>query len=82
MAQYFKNVFSDAIDLMRRFFNQNIGVSGITVIVCVLAVTAILLLWNVFKGFLANKGKIVIKWVSLIFLVLDVVLLVYFCLMY
>lgn len=75
------SAFNDAINVMKTFFNQNIGVSGITVIVCVLAVTALILFWSLCKEAIGKK-KLVIKWGRLILLLIDVLVLIYFCLMY
>ncbi len=73
--------FLEAWQMMSDFFNQNIGTAGITIVVCLLAVVALCLFWSLIKPAI-GKNKVVIKWWRLILLIVDVVLLVYFCLMY
>lgn len=81
MRSQFLATFIETWGMMRDFFNQNIGTAGITIIVCLLAVVALCLFWSLCKEAIGKK-KLVIKWWRLIFLIIDVVLLVYFCLMY
>lgn len=71
----------DAFDVMKRFFNQNIGDGGITIIVVVLAVTALLLFWDICKTAIGKK-TLKIRWLSLVLLLIDLLVLIYFCLMY
>ena len=75
------SAIGDAFNVMRDFFSKAIGTSGITILVCLLSVFALLLLWWLIKPAI-NKPKFVIKWWRLILLIVDVILLVYFCLMY
>lgn len=81
MTSVMLSAFSDAWQIMKDFFNQSIGTAGITVVVCILSVVGLLLFWHLCKSAI-GKTKVVIKWWTLILLVVDVILLVYFCLMY
>ncbi len=73
--------FGEVWQGMKDFFSQNIGDAGLTIIICVLTVVGLLLLWGFIQPAI-GKTKFVIKWWRLIFLIVDVVLLVYFCCMY
>ena len=81
MKTFLLSSFTDAIDVMRKWFNVNIGDVGITIAVCILAVCALLLFWNLCKAAI-GKTKIVIKWGQLILLIIVICVLVYLCLMY
>ncbi len=72
---------SDAFNLVKSWFSQNVGDVGITIIVCLLAMTALLLFRNLIKA-AVGKTKIVIKWGQLFLLIITVVLIVILCLMY
>ena len=71
------SAISDAFAVMRDFFNRSIGTAGITIIVCILAVCALLLFWSLCKAAI-GKNKLVIKWGQLILFIIIVGLLVYF----
>lgn len=72
--------FDAAMNIMRDFW-QGIGSGWLSVIVVILAAVALLLFLSLVKA-AVGKTSVVIKWGRLLLLIIDIVLLVYFCLMY
>lgn len=75
------STLSDVWEGSKQFFGNVFGTAGITVGVCILAVFALILFWWVCKTAIGQK-KLKINWWALILLIVDIILLVYFCLMY
>ena len=75
------STISDVWEGSKEFFGRVFGTAGITVVICLLSVLAMILFWAVCKKAIGKK-KLSINWWALILLIVDVVLLVYFCLMY
>ena len=70
-----------AFETIKKWFGIKVGNVGITILICMLSMTALLIFWNLCKAAI-GKSKIVVKWGQLVTLIVLVFLIVWLCLMY
>ena len=80
--------FKETMSNVKNWFQEYLGDAGNTILICMLSVTALLLLWNMAQGFIGKtklfKDGKTVGWfiVKLILLAVNVGVLVWLCLMY
>ncbi len=66
---------------VNEWVNLNIGDVGVTILICMLSVIALLLFWNVFRASI-GKTKFVFKWGQTLLLIIVILAIVWLCTMY